>query len=95
MSMAPVAPMGCPSAMAPPFTLHLSQSAPVSRRNRSTTEANASFTSIRSMSSSVMPALASTRFVAGPGAVSMITGSAPATAVMRTRARGLSPCALA
>ena len=33
--------------------------------------------------------------VAGPGAVSMMTGSVPATAVMTTRARGFMPCALA
>ena len=35
------------------------------------------------------------RFAAGPGAVSMITGSVPATAVMTTRARGFMPWALA
>ena len=31
----------------------------------------------------------------GPGAVSMMTGSAPATALITMRARGFRPCALA
>ena len=55
------------------------------------TAANASLISKRSMSSSVIPALASTFSVAGPGAVSMITGSVPATACITMRARGVRP----
>ena len=67
----------------------------MSRRNFSTTEANASLTSKRSMSSNVMPAFSTQRVAAGPGAVSMMTGSVPATAVMMIRARGVMPWARA
>ncbi len=63
--------------------------------NLSTTAANASLISHRSMSFLLMPALARHRSAAGPGAVSMISGSVPAVADMRMRARGFSPWALA
>src|SRR4051812_41822789 len=59
--------------------------------NRRTTAAKASFISTRSMSSTVSPAFASALRVAGAGPVSMITGSAPDTAALRIRARGVSP----
>ena len=57
--------------------------------------ANASLISQRSMSSTVMPARSRHFVDAGPGAVSMITGSAPATALITMRARGFRPWALA
>ena len=63
--------------------------------NFSATTANASLISIRSMSSSVMPALSSTLRAAGPGALSISVGESPTLAMATTRARGLSPCALA
>ena len=78
-SMAPVAPSGWPSAIAPPLTLTVARSAPVSRCHASTTDANASLISTRSISSSFMPALSSAYAVAGIGAVSIHTGSAPRT----------------
>ena len=78
-------------AMAPPLTLTFSMSRPMSRTKRSTTAANASLISTRSRSSTSMPALASALRDAGAGPVSMIVGSAPETAVARTRARGVMP----
>src|SRR6202043_1950964 len=54
---APVAPMGWPSAIAPPLTLILLRSIRRSRMNFSTTTAKASLTSKRSMSFIVRPAL--------------------------------------
>src|SRR5580658_4180402 len=93
MSMAPVAPMGWPRAMAPPFTLTASGSRSRSRMVLSGTAANASLISHSSTSAAVMPAFARQRAEAGPGAVNMITGSDPMAAVARTRARGVAPLA--
>ena len=45
MSRAPEAPSGCPMAIAPPLTLSLPGSAPVSLSQASGTEAKASLTS--------------------------------------------------
>ncbi len=61
MTRAPVAPSGWPSEMPPPFGLMSSKrsSSPASCANWSTTEANASLTSITEMSSQPSPALAS------------------------------------
>ena len=77
MSIAPVAPIGWPSAIAPPLTFTRSGSRPRSRIVFSGTAANASLTSQRSTSPTFIPALARQRSAAGPGAVSMITGSEP------------------
>src|SRR5205085_2724575 len=52
ISRVPVAPSGCPSAMAPPFTLAFSRSMPNSFSTAKYCAAKASFTSIKSMSSS-------------------------------------------
>ena len=61
--------------------VHLVPRRPVSRRNFSTTAANASFTSNRSMSSMRHAGLLQhDAWWPGPGAVSMMTGSSPATA---------------
>ena len=92
--MAPVAPSGWPIAMAPPLTLSFSSGMFRSFWNFSTTDANASFSSNRSMSSTVRPARSSTLRVAGVGPVSMMTGSAPLVAVATMRARGVRPCDL-
>ena len=75
----PVAPSGCPSAMAPPFTFTRLKSAPTSRCQASTTLAKASLISIRPMSSNFMPAFCKARRVAGMGAVSIHTGSSANT----------------
>jgi hypothetical protein len=95
ISMPPVAPMGWPRAMAPPSTLTTSWETSRSFMNFSTTDANASLISQRSMSFLVMPAFFRQFCAAGPGAVSMISGSVPAVADMRRRARGFRPWALA
>ena len=57
----------------------------------STTGANASLTSNRSMSDSVSPARASTFSVAGMTPVSMYSGSEPTTVVVWMRASGCRP----
>ncbi len=63
--------------------------------NFQATTANASLTSMRSMSASVIPAFFSTLRAAGPGSFSMSSGL-PATFAMATmRARGFQPWALA
>src|SRR6516162_7458316 len=80
IKMAPDAPRGCPTAIAPPSGLSLAWSAPVSASQASGTLANASLTSKAPMSSMVRPARLSTLAVAGIGAVSMVTGSSPVTA---------------
>src|SRR5216683_102511 len=80
--IAPEAPNGCPTAMAPPFTFVLSISAPVSFCHASTTDANASLTSKRSMLFRSRPAF-------------FRTGSVPTTACARMRARGFRPSCLA
>ena len=90
MSLAPVAPSGCPRAIAPPLTLTRAGSACRSRCQASTTEAKASLISTRSMSASVRPLLDSAYCVAGMGAVNIQMGSAPRTERWWMRARGLS-----
>ena len=92
INRAPVAPMGCPSAMPPPLTLTRSCGAPVSFIQASGTEAKASLHSKRSMSSTPRPARSSACLVAGMGPVSIHTGSSPRTERCTTRARGVSPC---
>ncbi len=59
MIRVPVAPIGWPSAMPPPLTLTFSCGTPVSFIQASTTEANASLHSNRSMSSIVRPVFSS------------------------------------
>src|ERR1700730_12260421 len=88
---APGAPSGWPSAIAPPLTLIFAPSRSKACMNRSTTEANASLTSNRSISPSDMPALRSTFLVTSIGPVSMMAGSEPMLANALIRARGLRP----
>ena len=59
MMRAPEAPIGWPSATAPPLTLTFSSSMPSIRIEFSVTEANASLISQRSMSSALRPAFSS------------------------------------
>ena len=59
MMRAPEAPIGCPSATAPPLTFTRSSSMPSIRVEFSATEANASLISHRSMSPGCRPALSS------------------------------------
>jgi hypothetical protein len=88
----PEQPSGWPRAMAPPLTLTLASCrGRCSFSQASTTEANASLISMRSMSSSVRPARSRTLRVAGMGPVSMVTGSTPTTVKVWKRARGLRP----
>ena len=56
---APEAPIGWPSATAPPLTFTFSGSAPSSFVELSTTDEKASFSSTRSTSSIVLPAFSS------------------------------------
>ena len=76
-SFVPVAPSGCPRAIAPPLTFTRAGSAPVSLIHAKTTGAKASLISTTSMSSILKPHLPSAYFVAGIGALSMKMGSAP------------------
>ena len=92
--MAPVAPNGCPIAIAPPLTFTLAGSTFSSVIKRITTAAKASLTSNRSISSMLKPALAKALRAAGAGPVSMMVGSAPTNAVASTLARGFKPCSL-
>ena len=77
--------------MAPPFTFTFAMSGWCSFSHASTTDANASLISTRSMSSMRQPARSSTLVVAGIGPVSIITGSTPASANVWKRARGVRP----
>ena len=77
--------------MAPPLTFTRSMSGSSSRSQASTTELNASLTSIRSMSPIFMPLRSSSFLVAGMGPVSMMTGSTPTVVWSRIRARGRRP----
>src|SRR6267142_1858930 len=90
-SIAPVAPRGWPSAMAPPLTFTFSSGMPSSWATTSGTGAKASLISKRSMPLTLRSACASALRVDGMGPVSISTGSDPATAIETIRARGLSP----
>ena len=89
INLAPVLPVGWPSAMAPPFTFTFSGSAPRSFCQARTTEAKASFTSKISISSMVRLALSRTFLVAGIGPFNIVTGSTPTRVVAKIFARGL------
>ena len=95
MSRAPVAPIGWPSAIAPPFTFTFVRSAPSSFCQASTTEAKASLISTRSMSSSFMPAFVE-RVARSPGSARSACRSGRRRARSRwwTRARGSQPVLL-
>ena len=77
--------------MAPPLGFSLFSSAPISLSQAIGTGANASLTSNTPMSLTLKPDRFRTFWVAGIGADSIITGSAPARQAVCTRAIGLSP----
>ena len=83
--------MGWPRAIAPPFGLTFAGSAPISAIQASATGANASLISTVSISSIDSPARLSACWVAGIGADSIMTGSAPRAEMWCTRARGVNP----
>src|SRR6185312_16056085 len=66
---APLAPIGCPSEMAPPQALSFSRGIPNSFCAASATTANASFTSKRSTLEASHPAFFIARLIASAGAV--------------------------
>src|SRR3982074_2253264 len=80
--------------MAPPVTLSRSGSAPDVFSHAVGTDAKASLTSNRSISSIDMPAFFNARSVACSGASSMITGSPPIMVMWWIRAIGFTPSAL-
>src|SRR6185312_5691478 len=92
---APEAPMGWPSAQAPPLTLTLAWSRPRSRIAIIATAAKASLISNRSTWSLVQPASLSTFSMAPTGAVVNQRGSAAWLACATMRATGFSPFSLA
>src|ERR1700747_1196762 len=77
--MAPVAPNGWPSAMAPPSGLTLLGSKPSVRVEARACAANASLSSIQSRSSWLMPASFSAFGIASMGPMPMISAGTPAT----------------
>ena len=80
---APLAPTAWPRAMAPPWTLTLSQSQSSSRPTAKLWAANASLSSMRSTSSSRVPVWANSLRIAGAGPIPIMRGSTPALAVPR------------
>src|SRR6266508_1419727 len=69
VSLVPVAPIGCPRAMAPPLTLTFSMSIPRSLMTARVWEAKASFSSTRSMSSRRSPVSSSSLGMATVGPI--------------------------
>src|SRR5215217_1682172 len=93
VTRAPVAPSGWPSEIPPPFgfTSSIRSLSPVSAANWSTTDANASLTSITPTSSQPIPAFASAFAHACGLPWSIRVGSTPARPKETKRARGSSP----
>src|SRR5579883_1998364 len=77
--------MGCPSAIAPPFTLSLSLSKPSSLPTATDCAAKASLASTRSISAIFSPPFSSASFVAGTGPIPMMRGSTPAEAWLQAK----------
>src|ERR1700731_1937528 len=77
---APDAPIGWPMAIAPPLTLTIAGSQPMSLLTAKACAANASLASTRSRSLTFQPAFSSALREAGMGPVPMIAGSTPAVA---------------
>mmetsp|Transcript_37268 Transcript_37268/g.76054 ORF Transcript_37268/g.76054 Transcript_37268/m.76054 type:complete len:220 (+) Transcript_37268:234-893(+) len=94
MMRAPDAPSGWPSAMAPPHALVFSRGRFRAFSTARYCAANASLTSIRSMSSTVRLARARAIWKAGTGPKPMIVGSTPAMPHDTTRASGVKPLAV-
>src|SRR2546430_14020835 len=87
----PEAPIGCPSAIAPPLTLTFFVSQPICRFTAIACAAKASLISIKSRSFGSQPARDRRRLEAGTGPVPMYFGSTPAEAEASMRAMGLIP----
>src|SRR5689334_5459314 len=87
----PLAPSGCPIAMAPPRGLYFAGSGRNSLAHMSAMAANASLHSMASNSSTFMPVRPSSLRVTGFGADSTSTGSSARTAKCTNRARTGSP----
>ncbi|RUS17500.1 hypothetical protein BC937DRAFT_89909 [Endogone sp. FLAS-F59071] len=77
--------------MAPPLALVISRFKPSSFSTARYCAANASFTSISSMSPSERPARSSAPLMAGTGPIPMIVGSTPTACQLTIRAKGVSP----
>src|SRR5882757_5303814 len=95
MRIAPDAPSGWPTAMAPPRGLSRSSVPPISACQASGTGAKASLTSYAPISEIRGPERLSTFSVAVIGAVIISTGSSPTTETLWIRAIGVRPCAAA
>mmetsp|Transcript_37845 Transcript_37845/g.56512 ORF Transcript_37845/g.56512 Transcript_37845/m.56512 type:complete len:254 (-) Transcript_37845:496-1257(-) len=92
ISFTPVAPRGCPKAIAPPLTLNLSKLPPKNVfATAKGTGAKASFTSTTAMSSGLRLAFLRAAPVAGTGPSSMIVGSEPTTDIATNLALGFRP----
>ncbi len=90
--IAPVAPSGWPRAIAPPIGFTLAGSRPRSPITASACAANASFSSIQSSWSWVMPAALQASGIANFGPMPMISGGTPLTANEENLASGVRLC---
>src|SRR5262250_475164 len=90
----PVQPMGCPSAIDPPFTFSRARSKCSSRSQAMTCAAKASFNSTRSKSATLRPCFSSSLCMAGTGPMPMVRGSTPADVTATMRASGFRLCLL-
>src|SRR5439155_18483477 len=94
--IAPVAPSGWPNAIAPPIGLALAGSRPMLLITASDCAANASLSSIQSMSARLRPAYRSAAGIASIGPMPMISGGTPRAAKLTKRASGFrSYCLMA
>src|SRR3989454_9742774 len=89
---APLQPIGCPSATAPPFTLNFSCGIPSSRITARLAAAYASLCSNRSMSSTERPVFFRSFRTPGIGASITHSGLTPAVLYATTPASGVTPC---
>ena len=89
LRIAPVAPKGCPKAIAPPNGLTLAGSSCSSCMTATACAANASFNSIQSMASCFKPAKRSAAGIASLGPMPMISGATPLIAKLTKRAKGV------
>src|SRR5438046_8912684 len=87
----PEAPIGCPSAIAPPLTLTFFVAHPMCRFTAIACAAKASLISIKSRSFGSQPARDRQRLEAGTGPIPMYFGSTPAEAKALMRAMGFNP----
>ena len=90
---APLAPRGCPRAIAPPlgFTWLASSATPSSRSTARACEAKASFSSMTSIWPTARFVFAKTLREAGAGPMPIMRGATPAAAAATTRALGANP----